>query len=150
MEDVRERINFQLKMDPAAVHKAMFSPLFNDRDVISKTLVGLHMLKGTVALNKPIFIGQAVLDYSKLEMYKLFYETIKPTPLIRQINLIAGDTDSFFLEFKVDEGVDRDRVFEEWKEKLDSSNYPQDHRLYSERNKARLSCFKDEMAGKEI
>ena len=148
MEDVRERINFQLKMDPAAVHKAMFSPLFNDRDVISKTLVGLHMLKGTVALNKPIFIGQAVLDYSKLEMYKLFYETIKPTPLIRQINLIAGDTDSFFLEFKVDEGVDRDRVFEEWKEKQSHMKERNKHSNHSTFNKPKkkLSIVRSKLA----
>ena len=33
---------------------------------------------------------------------------------------------------------------------FDSSNYPQDHPLYSTANKAKLGCFKDEAGGKLI
>ena len=154
----------------------MNSPLFHDRDIITEELVGLHMLKPRVELNKPIYIGQAVLDFSKLEMYTLYYGTIKaPGPLLADVRLLAGDTDSFFLELKVrqnrvrvhnpEEATQsdnttrrstsinvsaRDRVFQLWKDKLDSSNYPSDHPLYSTSNKARLLCFKDETGGREI
>ena len=120
----------------------------------------MHMPKPTVELNKPIYIGQAVLDHSKLEMYRLFYGVIKaPGPLIADVKLLAGDTDSFFLELKVrkveneiDERITsaRDKVFYQWRELLDSSNYPPEHPLFSERNKARLGCFKDETGGRVI
>ena len=168
MEDVRKRITYLLKTRPEDIAKSVNSPLFHDRDIISENLVGLHMLKPKVVLNKPIYIGQAVLDYSKLEMYRLYYGTINvPGPLISDVKLLAGDTDSFFLQMRVrkveaaiDEEVEqgrrrqltsaRDKVFHVWRDQLDSSNYPPEHPLFSERNKARLLCFKDETGGRAI
>ena len=171
MQDVRKRINYLLKTSPEDISKAIKSPLFYDRDIITEELVGLHMLKPRVVLDKPIYIGQGVLDYSKLEMYTLYYGTIKaPGPLIADVRLLAGDTDSFFLEIKVNKAqakIDdataaaaagggaptmssRDKVFALWRDKLDSSNYPPEHPLYSTANRARLLCFKDETGGKEI
>ena len=151
MEDVRKRIDYKLKMTQHSVMKAIRSPLFHDRDIISDNLVGIHMLKPSVTLNKPIYIGQAVLEYSKLEMYQLYYCTLKPTPLIRQLRLVGGDTDSFFLEINVDDHqITRDDIFKEWSNKLDSSNYDKNHALYSIQNMAVLERFKDEAAGKEI
>ena len=166
MEDVRKRIRYLLKIDPGEIERLQASPLCHGRDIISRELVGLHMLQPCVKLTKPIFIGQAVLDYSKLEMYRLFYGTLKRTPLIRELTLVAGDTDSFFLEMKIPRqrqstnnnnnsprsllALGRDRIFGEWLEKLDSSNYPRDHPLFSEVNKARLGCFKDETGGRDI
>ena len=86
MEDVRRRITYLLKSRPEDIMKCVNSPLFYDRDIISEDLVGLHMLKPKVELNKPIYIGQAVLDYSKLEMYRLYYGTISvPGPLIADV-----------------------------------------------------------------
>jgi len=48
------------------------SPFFHDRDIITDDLVGVHMLKAKVARDKPVFVGQVALDYSKLEIYNLF------------------------------------------------------------------------------
>ena len=96
-------------------------------------------------------------------MYQLYYGTIKaPNPLIANVRLLGGDTDSFFLEIRVnrvkrqcDELIasltsPRDKVFALWRDKLDSSNYPPTHPLFSNINKARLTCFKDETGGKDI
>ena len=41
-------------------------------------------------------------------------------------------------------------MFNAWADRLDSSNYPEDHPLYTTTNKARLGCFKDETAGRDI
>ena len=64
-----------------------------------------------VTLDKPIFIGQAVLDYSKLEMYRLYYQTLRQCPVIRHVDLIGGDTDSFLLALKLDIGIRLNDVF---------------------------------------
>ena len=48
------------------------SPFFHDRYIINDDIVGVHMLKAKVILNKQTLVGQAVLDCSKLRMYKLF------------------------------------------------------------------------------
>ena len=36
------------------------------------------MLKSTVTLNKPIYVGQAILDISKAMMFNFWYGYIKP------------------------------------------------------------------------
>ena len=49
-----------------------------------------------------------------------------------------------------DRNVELKDIYEYFSDIFDSSNYPQDHPLYSTSNKARLGCFKDEGAGKVI
>ena len=70
--------------------------------VFGPELVGVELLKSEVLLNKPVFIGQAVLDLSKFVRYKLRYEQL--AKYARQfegdIRIAGGDTDSFFLEVK--------------------------------------------------
>ena len=150
MEDVRKRINYKLVNDENKLEKLASSPLFLDRDIIDEEIVGVKMMKAEVELCKPIYIGQAVLDYSKLEMYKLFYEILKPCPLMREVRLMGGDTDSFFLAITTQKDLNFNEVWKSLKEYFDSSNYKPTHPLYSLKNKARLGCFKDESAGEEI
>ena len=150
MEDVRKRQNYKLVTDENKMQKLASSPLFLDRDIITEDIVGVKMAKSKVVLDKPIYIGQAVLDYSKLTMYKLFYETLPQCPLIQKLELLGGDTDSFFLEITTEAHVTGADILENLKEHVDFSNYPTDHPQFSTQNKARLGCFKDECAGKEI
>ena len=150
MEDVRHRIDFKIVTNERQLDKYVNSPLFMDRDIFSEKVIGVHMFRSKVVLNKPIYIGQAVLDLSKLEMYRFFYYQIKRCPLIRQPVLVGGDTDSFFLALYTNRGVELKDIYEYFSDIFDSSNYPRDHPLYSTSNRARLGCFKDEAAGKVI
>ena len=63
---------------------------------------------------------------------------------------MGGDTDSFFLALHTEKGVGLGDVFRSLAQYFDSSNYPQDHPLYSATNRAKLGCFKDETGGKVI
>ena len=150
MEDVRKRINYKLVTDEEKFNKIACSPFFYDRDIITEDIVGVHMLKPKVILNKPIFVGQAVLDYSKLEMYNLFYKILPQSPLIKQLQLVGGDTDSFFLTIATDTHITLSDVFNSLSQYIDTSNYPPSHPLYSTVNKAKLGCFKDETAGQTL
>lgn len=150
MEDVRKRIEFLLVTSIEKLDKLISSPLFLDREIFSESVVGVHMFKAKVVLDKPVFIGQAVLDYSKLEMYQLYYNTLRQCPLIRQPELVGGDTDSFFLALHTDKDITLADVLRALGQFFDSSNYPSDHPLYSAANKAKLGCFKDEAAGRVI
>jgi ssDNA-binding Zn-finger/Zn-ribbon topoisomerase 1 len=150
MEDVRKRVNYKLVNDDQKYHKLVSSPLFIDRDIIDEDLIGVKMIKSEVELCKPIYIGQAVLDYSKLEMYQLFYKILKPCPLVKEVRLLGGDTDSFFLGIATQKDLNFNEVGKSLERYFDTSNYPADHPLYSIKNKAKLGCFKDETAGKEI
>ncbi len=150
MEDVRKRMDYKLVNGEARMLKLINSPLFVDRDIITEDCVGVKMSKPKVELNKPIFIGQAVLDYSKLTMYKLFYEILPKCPLIHDLSLLGGDTDSFFLSLVVDQKTCHSDVLNSLRDYVDFSNYPSNHPLHSNVNKAKLGCFKDECAGEEI
>ena len=150
MEDVRNRIQYLLVTDWDELDRLSMSALFMDNDIFSDKVVGVHMFREKVVLNKPVYIGQAVLDYSKLEMYNLYYNILRKCPLIRKAELVGGDTDSFFLSLHTSKEVTLTDIFRHLAQYFDSSNYPQNHPLFSTANKARLGCFKDEAAGKII
>ena len=70
--------------------------------------------------------------------------------LDRKVDLVGGDTDSFFLSLHTSKQVALTDVFHHLGHYFDSSNYPQSHPLLSTVNKAKVGCFKDEAAGKHI
>jgi hypothetical protein len=109
------------------------------------------MMKLEVKLNKPIFIGQAVLDLSKLTMFQLRYEKL-PQYEARfggTISVLAGDTDSLMCAVT---NMDLQEVHRAMLQDglLDTSNYKCDHPLFSETHKAKLGCIKDEVEGDVI
>ena len=120
--------------------------------IIQENLVAAVLTKETICLDRPVYVGQAVLDLSKLLMYRLQYVELQR---YREqfdgcrINIVAGDTDSFFLEVV---GVDlktqllpsmiRDGL-------LDTSNYPSDSPLFSRSLENKVGLFKDESGGVE-
>ena len=150
MEDVRKRMSYKIVPDEEQLCKYTSSPLCLAVDIITEDLFGVKMFKSKVTLCKPIFIGQAVLDFAKVEMYKLWYFTIKPCPLIRDVSLVGGDTDSFLMSLTLNPDIAMNDVFQFLRDKFDSSNYPKEHPLFSNVNKARLGCFKDECCGERI
>ena len=71
-------------------------------------------------MNKPIYLGQAVLDISKTLMYEFWYDYIKPM-YGDDVKLCYTDTDSFVRMIKTDylfKDINND--VEKW---LDTSNF---------------------------
>ena len=75
MEDVRSHMDFELVDDIKRLEKCLNSPTMKNRHVINDKLVGIEKAKSGVLLNKPIYLGMAILDMSKLHMYK-FYDDV--------------------------------------------------------------------------
>ena len=85
----------------------------------------------------------AVLDYSKLLMYKFYYEVVNKR--WTKNGIIALDTDCLFLSIKTKD------IYEDMKEIidiLDTSDYPKDHKLQANEIKKVIGKFKDELNGK--
>ncbi|GBB90612.1 hypothetical protein RclHR1_17610001 [Rhizophagus clarus] len=59
-------------------------------------IIAIHMLKNTVTLNKPIYVGQAILDISKAMMFNFWYSYIKPR-YRDKARLLYTDTDSLIM-----------------------------------------------------
>jgi hypothetical protein len=104
------------------------------------------MGKTIVNYNRPIIVGFVVLELSKYLMYDFHYNTMVKK-YKDKITLILTDTDSLIYHIKTDDLYDD---FNKMKEKFDFSDYPKDHKNFSEENKKLIGKFKDEANGKQI
>ena len=62
----------------------------------------MEMKKVEVKMNKPIYLGQAILDISKTLVYKFWSDYIKPK-YGDKVRLCYMDTDSFVMNIKTDD-----------------------------------------------
>ena len=62
----------------------------------------MEMKKAEVKMNKPIYLGQAILDLSKTLMYEFWYDYIKPM-YSDKAKLCYTDTDSLVIHIKTDD-----------------------------------------------
>ncbi|GET49885.1 uncharacterized protein LOC110455379 [Rhizophagus irregularis DAOM 181602=DAOM 197198] len=82
MENVRKYQDVKLmrminENDEKKFLKKVRKPSFKYARQLGNTLVGAHMGKASVILNKPIIIGASVLGLSKLLMYRFWYGFVK-------------------------------------------------------------------------
>ena len=149
MENVRGRKIFKLRNTEESSYKDTSKPHYLRSHRFSDNLLLNELINLEVKLNKPIFIGQAVLDLSKLIMYELRCKkfTQYEEEFGGKISVIGGDTDSFFCKIEninlwaqLHPAMLRDGL-------LDSSNFPVSNKLFNNTNKAKLGCIKDELAG---
>jgi hypothetical protein len=139
MENVRNRINFKLLC--CEEDTLRFINTLKKRTIFNEDCVGIHLLKKEVKLNKPIFIGQCVLDQSKFLMYDFHYNFMLKKFERKNIDLLFTDTDSLCYHIKNQNPYD---IINENKDLFDLSAYPKTHHLYSDVNKKVIGKFKDE------
>ncbi|XP_057316791.1 uncharacterized protein LOC130657812 [Hydractinia symbiolongicarpus] len=73
MENVRNHQNIKLVTNEAAYAKLTMQPNFKSGTCFSKNLMGIEMGRMGMKMNKPLYIGQAILDQSKTIMYEFHY-----------------------------------------------------------------------------
>ena len=79
-------------------NKLASEPNYHSIKCISKHLLVMEMKKIEVKINKPIYLGQAVLDL----MFEFWYDYLKPM-YGDKIRLCYTDTDSFIMYIKTDD-----------------------------------------------
>ena len=124
-------------------------PNYYSSKCISKDLMIMEMKKVEVKMNKPIYLGQAILDISKTLIYEFWYDYIKPK-YEEKARLCYMGTDSFVIHIKTEDfcediACDVDRWF-------DTFNYDKDDNrpLPIGKNKKVIGRIKDELGGKII
>ena len=79
MENIRKRINFKIVNNDRKLQKYLNKPTLEDTIVyIKDLLVGVHMSKEKIVLNKQIYTGQCILDNSRHKMYEFLYDYVFP------------------------------------------------------------------------
>ena len=151
MENVRNHRDIKILTTDKRRSILASEPNYHSTKYISKDLLIMEMKKTEVKMNKPIYLGQAILDLSKTLMYEFWYDYIKPM-YSDKAKLYYTDTDSFVIHIKTDDfykllvlqdiSNDVERLF-------DTSNYnKKDNRpLPIGKNKKVIGMFKDEISG---
>ena len=137
MENVRGRKNIELVHTAKRMTKVAAKPNFTSFKIFNQHLVAANCLKTTILLNKPIYVGFAILDLSKLLMYDFHYGYIK-TKYGNDAQLCFTDTDSLLYDIKCDD------IYGDMAEdidKFDFSDYPADHPLFNVTNKKVLPVY---------
>ena len=147
MENVRNHRDIKLVTTNKQRNKFTSEPSYHLTKYISKDLLIMEMKKTEVKMNKPMYLGQAVLDISKTLMYEFWYDYLQPK-YGDKVRLCCMNTDSFVTyigteDFYKDIANDVDKWF-------DTSNYnKKDERpLPIGKNKKVIRMFKDELGGK--
>ena len=94
-----------------------------------------------ILMDKPIYLGLAILELSKLHMYETYYDTLQPYFSQENLQIHYIDCDSFILSIK------SENIFIDLKnleDIFDFSNNDENHELCSEKNKKVLGKFKKE------
>jgi hypothetical protein len=148
MENVRTRRDIQvMHTDTKSWTKFVAEPSYVSRENITDHLVIAERKRKNLNLNKPMYIGFAVLDLSKLHMQEFWYKYIKKEYPAEKSKLIYTDTDSLIYALQSDEepqfaGGANDR--------FDNSGLDKKHPLYDPVNAKELGKFKDEAEGVPI
>ena len=127
--------------------KLIAKPTFKDYTVYNEKLAGVHLDPSTITLNKPTYVGVAVLELSKVLMYEFHYLNVKASYGDRE--KLLTDTDSLFYHIEIEDWYDDIR--EDVPTTYDTSDYPGDHTAGLPRmNKKVIGMMKDELKGMAV
>ena len=96
MENMRKRIKIRITINEKDFLKYASRPTYIGHKKFGKNVVVVHEKKKLLTLNKPISVGNTVLELSKLAMYKFYYDKVREkckTPI-----LLFNDTNSLCFE----------------------------------------------------
>ena len=77
MENVRNRRTVELVTSEEKLKKLAAQPSFKQFKIFHENLVAVERAKVELTLNRPIYVGFAILDLSKTLMYDFRYNYIK-------------------------------------------------------------------------
>ena len=147
MENVRNHRDIKIVTTDKCRSILASEPNCQSTKYISKYLLIMEMKKVEVKMNKPIYLGQAVLDISKTLMYEFWYDYIKPM-YSDKAKLCYTDTDNLVINIKT-EDFHKD-IPNNVERLFDTSNYnKKDNRpLPVGKNKKVIGMFKGEIGSK--
>ena len=88
MENLRKRINVRLVNNAGDFLKYTSRPTYINYKIFGEDYDAIHEIKPVLMLNKPIYVGFAVLDLSKWKMYHLKRILMLSCYLLTQIVLL--------------------------------------------------------------
>jgi DNA polymerase type B, organellar and viral len=149
-ESIEKRRSLFIVTDEKRMEKLVRKGTFKDRYIYNYpdfSMALVELSKGVVLFNRPVIVGTMILSLSKVYMYTMWYDVIKPALGVDCTYLTAMDTDSFLF---VCTSPDYMRRLSTITDHLDCSGLDPSHPLYSTKNKKVLGKLKFESDGRKI
>ena len=146
MEKIRKHRNIKLVMTEEKYLRTVMKLNFKSGVLFGENLMGCEMGKIKVVMNKPVYLGQAILDLSKIIMYEFHYNYMVLKYCLEKLKLCYMDTDSLVYDIKT-EDFQAD-VTDDVPARFDTSGYCPNRPLPVGLNKKVIGLMKDELGGK--
>ena len=102
IENIRNNKDIKLVTSDKKYLKYVMKPNCKDGHPFSKCLFAVEMGKREITMNKPVYLGQVILDLSKTLMYEFYYDYMRPN-YGSKVNLCYMDIDSFVYEIEMED-----------------------------------------------
>ena len=99
MENIRKHRNIKLVTNRETYLRTIMKPNFKSGVLFGENLMGCEMGKINIAMNKSVYLSQAILDLSKIVMYEFHHDYMKPK-YGENLQLCYMDTDSLVYRIK--------------------------------------------------
>ena len=143
MENIRKHRNIKLVTNKDKYLRTVMKPNFKSGVLFGENLMGCEMGHTKVVMKKPIYLGQAILDLSKIIMYEFHYYNIKPK--FKDFQLCYMDTDLLVYHIKTEDFYAD--IVNDVEERFDTSGYIPDRPLPTGKNKKVIGLMKVELGG---
>ena len=146
MENIRKHINIKLVNNEEEYLKNLMKPNFKSGTLLGPDLMSCEMGKVRVVMNKPVYLGQAILDLSKTIIYEFHYDYMIPKHGDR-LKMCYMDMDSLIYSIKTKDFYSD--ISPDVESRFDTSGYPNDgsRPLPIGKNKKVIGLMKDELGG---
>ena len=101
MENVRKDRDIKLVTTDKRRNQLSSELNYHTAKYLSENLLAIEMKKTKVKMNKLVYLGMSIWDISKMLMYELWYDYIKPK-YQDKAKLCYMDTDSFIIHIKTE------------------------------------------------
>jgi len=127
IENVWKYVNVKLVDNEEKARKLTCKPwaTYGTHKIFSDNLVAVHMPNKIVRLNKPIYLGFAILELAKLHMFQMHYDVMR-NQFGERAKLLFTDTDSLCYQIRTENICSELQTISDH---LDTSNYPESHPL---------------------
>ena len=144
MENIRKHRNIKLVTNHESYLKLVMKPNFKSGVRFDKNLMGCEMGKIKVVMNKPVYLGQAILDLSKIVMYEFHYDYMVPK-YGKKLYICYMDTDSLIYNIETEDFY-KD-IADDVPTRFNTSGYNPNRPLPIGLNKKVIGLMKDELVG---
>ena len=144
MGNIRKHRDIRLVMNRESYLHTVMKPNFKSGTLFVKNLKVCEMGKIKVVMNKLVYLGQAILDLSKIVMYEFHYNYMKPK-YGENLQLCYVDTDSLVYHIKTEDFYAD--IVDDVKERFNTSSYCSNRPLPIGLNKKVIGLMKDKLGG---